>query len=108
MGLIAELLNESVDPVDPVHEEVKEEDESHQFFFLTDIDDLTVAYDDIDADGRPVGLNSTLTTRAPGFGTLTVILRHEPDKSAEGVSDGDIANAGGDTDIEVAFPIEVQ
>ncbi|HBK71516.1 MAG TPA: type 1 periplasmic binding fold superfamily protein, partial [Flavobacteriaceae bacterium] len=36
------------------------------------------------------------------------ILRHEPNKSASGVSDGDITNAGGETDIEVIFNITVQ
>ena len=39
--------------------------------------------------------------------SMTVILRHEPDKAGAGVSDGDITNAGGETDIEVTFPFEL-
>jgi len=75
----------------------------------------------MDADGNPVGLSSTLTTGAAGSGTLTVTLRHEPMKSATGVTlrhepmksatgvaDGDITNAGGETDIEIVFPVDVQ
>ena len=38
-----------------------------------------------------------------GHGQFTVTLRHEPDKSAQGVSAGDITNAGGETDIEVSL-----
>ena len=39
--------------------------------------------------------------------TMTVILRHEPNKAGAGVSDGDITNAGGETDIEVTFPFHL-
>jgi len=53
-------------------------------------------------------LANTLTTDAAGSGTITVILRHEPDKGASGVNDGDITNAGGETDIEVTFDVTVQ
>jgi hypothetical protein len=41
-------------------------------------------------------------------GSLTIILRHEPDKSAPGVSEGDIANAGGETDIQLNFELIIQ
>ena len=36
------------------------------------------------------------------------MLRHEPDKSAAGVSSGDITNAGGETDIEVSFNVIIE
>jgi hypothetical protein len=39
---------------------------------------------------------------------VVVTLRHEPDKGAAGVSGGDITNAGGDTDIEVTFPVVIE
>jgi len=39
---------------------------------------------------------------------VTITLRHEPAKDATGVSDGDITNAGGETDISVNFPVEIQ
>lgn len=103
-----ELLNESENPAEDITEEIEEEDEDHQFFFSSDIAGLTFTYNDMDADGNPIGLKSTLTTGNAGSGTITIILQHEPDKNAAGVSDGDITNAGGEIDIEVTFPIDVQ
>lgn len=104
-----ELLNASdPDDIEDITEEVAEEDDEHQFFFDSSIAGLSVAYGDSDDDGNPLGLNTTLTTGAAGQGTLTVILRHEPNKTAAGVPDGDIANAGGETDIEVTWNVNVQ
>ncbi len=103
-----ELLNESETPEENITEEIEEGDEEHQFFFQSDVSNLTIAYSDQDANGNPIGLTSTLTTGAAESGTITIILRHEPNKSASGVSDGDITNAGGETDIEVTFPVDVQ
>jgi len=103
-----ELLNEAESPAENITEEIEEEDEDHQFFFQTDIAGLSVAYTDQDSLMNPIGLSTTVTTGAAGSGELTVTLRHEPDKSASGVSGGDISNAGGETDIEIAFPIDVQ
>ncbi len=103
-----ELLNESVTPSEDITEEIEEDDEDHQFFFQTDVTGLSVTYNDQDADGNPVGLASTVSTGIAASGMLTVILRHQPDKEANGVSDGSIDLAGGETDIEVQFPINVQ
>ncbi len=103
-----ELLNESESPAEDITEEIAEEDEEHQFFFATTIADLTVAYADQDEDGNPIGLSTTVTTGATSAGTVTITLRHQPNKGGESVSDGDITNAGGETDIEVEFPITVE
>lgn len=104
-----ELFDES-DPTDieDITEEVAEEDDEHQFFFATTGSVGTIAYADFDGNGNPVGLSFTLTTTAAANGTLTVTLRHEPIKDAAGVSDGDITNASGETDIEATFNITVQ
>lgn len=103
-----ELLNELESPAEVITEEIEEEADEHQFFFQTTVGGLTVAYDDQDVNGRPIGLASTLTTTGAGTGTLTITLRHQPDKAASGVSGGDITNAGGETDIEVNFNVDVQ
>jgi len=87
--------------------EIEEEDEEHQFFFQTDAG-VTVAYADMDADGNPIGLASKLTTTEAGTGTMTIILHHEPMKSAEGVASGDITNSEGSTDVEANFVLDVQ
>ena len=106
---VLDLKNESEDPGEDISAEVKEEDEDHQFFFSVDGDlKLNVAYDDVDADGKPVGLETTLTTLEASTGTLTIVLRHEPNKSADGVADGTITNAGGETDIEVSFAMVIE
>ncbi len=102
-----ELLDESGDDIEDITEEIQEEDEDHQFFFQT-TGGINITYADADADGNPIGLQNTLITGAAGTGTINIILRHEPDKGGSGVSDGDITNAGGETDIEVTFDVTVQ
>jgi len=103
-----ELLNESVSPAEDITEEIAEEDADHQFFFESSAADMSVSYNDMDDDGNPVGLSNTLTTGDATSATLKVTLRHEPAKSADNVASGDISNAGGETDIEVTFDVEVQ
>jgi len=105
---VLSLLNEAEANVENITEEIEEEDEEHQFFFASTVSGLSVSYGDQDPSGNPVGLVTTLTTGAAANGTLTVTLRHEPNKTASGVSDGNIENAGGETDIEVTFDINVQ
>lgn len=102
------LLNESETPAEDITAEIEEDDDEHQFFFSSSIADLSVMATDTDGNGDPVGLSSQLTTGAAGTGTLTITLIHEPDKGATGVADGDITNAGGETDIEVTFDVTVQ
>ncbi|MFN3875258.1 MAG: type 1 periplasmic binding fold superfamily protein [Flavobacteriales bacterium] len=103
-----EVLNEGATPVDSITAEILAEGDEHQFFFQVAGANVTVAYDDADANGDPIGLASTWTVGAASSGTVTVILRHQPNKGAPGVSGGDITNAGGETDIEVTFPLVVQ
>jgi hypothetical protein len=101
MILLNEIENEDITT------EVFDEAEEHQFFFQSSDPALSVSYSDTDANQQPLGLLSELSVSDPGDYSLTITLRHEPDKSAAGVSDGDITNAGGETDIEVTFQIHV-
>jgi hypothetical protein len=102
------LLNETETPAESISEEVEEEADEHQFFFSASGVNATVSYADADGNGNPIGLASTVVAGAVSSGTLIITLRHEPAKSASGVSDGDITNAGGETDIEVTFDLTVQ
>lgn len=103
------ILNESETPVEDITEEIETEDDEHQFFFTTSAGlNLTVSYADQDGNNNPVGLATSAAAGAASTGTLTVTLRHEPNKTAAGVKDGDITNAGGETDIEVVFPVTIQ
>ena len=102
------FLNESESPAEDITAEVAEEDDEHQVFYTIDGADITVEYTDSDGGGNPVGLSTTLTTGATGSGTLTLTLKHEPVKTADGVAGGDITNADGETDVEVVFPVNIQ
>ncbi len=101
------VLNESETPAEDITTEVRNEDEEHQFFFDPTGANLTVTYKDQDGDGNPLGLASEWVTTTASTGTITITLRHEPDKNATGVSGGDITNAGGETDIEVTFTVKI-
>lgn len=102
------LLNETETPAENVTDEINAEKEEHQFFYTTTVTGLQVAYTDTDANGKPIGLATTVTTAAAGTGNLTVVLKHEPNKDGTNVAAGDMTNAGGETDIEVTFPVTVQ
>jgi hypothetical protein len=102
------LLNETVTPADTINTEVLAEAEEHQFFYTIQGADMTVAYSDSDADGNPIGLSVLVETGSPSQGAITVVLRHEPDKTGAGVVAGDIANAGGETDIEATFDVVIE
>ena len=104
-----ELLNETkIDDPEDITEEVEKEDLDHQFFYTVGTGlDVTTAYSDKegtgkDSGGNYLGIEFTLTAGAVSSGTLTFTLRHEPNKPNTGLSDAD-----GETDIEVAFDIEV-
>jgi len=102
------LLDETVSPADTVSNEVLNEGVDHQFFFAPTGANISIVYGDTDANGNPIGLSTTMTTGTPSVGNLMVTLRHEPNKTAAGVSSGDITNAGGETDIEITFPLVIE
>jgi len=98
------LLNETVNPPENITEEVEEEDEDHQFFYTIGSGlDVTTAYGNFDNNGNPLGTDFTLTAGSVSSGTLTFTLRHEPTKPNTGLGD-----AGGETDIAVAFNVTIQ
>lgn len=102
-----ELLNEQTDPVDNITNEIIEEAEDHQFFFQSTVTDLNFTYNDQDTNDNPIGLMTNLSTGEVGSGTITITLRHKPSKSAN-LGIDDLSNAGGETDIEVSFNVDVQ
>jgi hypothetical protein len=101
------VLDESKVPAIEITNQIMAEADKHQFFFELSPTDVLWEYHDSDANAQPVGLETIFITGEPETGLLTVILRHEPNKSAEGVQDGDITNAGGETDIQAEFPITI-
>lgn len=104
------ILNESINPIDDITEEVKDEGIDHQFFYEAVgglANGLNFSYTDMDTDNLPIGITTKVMATKSGNGTLRITLRHQPDKKASGVSNGQILNAGGETDVEVNFDIEV-
>lgn len=103
------LLNESEDPTDDITIEVEEEGVDHQLFYQPEASlNLDVSYSDSDSNGKPIGLLTLVSTGSTSSGSLIITLRHEPNKNAPGVSSGDITDAGGETDIEVTFIVEIE
>ncbi|MES2487544.1 MAG: type 1 periplasmic binding fold superfamily protein, partial [Bacteroidota bacterium] len=94
------FLNELASPAENITEEIHQEGHEHQLFYQQT--NLGVfEYADQDVAGNPVGLHVTYTAAAtPVNGTLTITLRHEPNKTAPGVVTGNITSAGGSTDAE--------
>ena len=104
------FLNELESTAEDITVEVQEEGVEHQVFYQIAPSLGTVTYNSthVDANGNPIGLSFNLVAGNSGStGTLIVTLRHLPNKTASGVSGGDITNAGGSTDAAVTFSVAV-
>lgn len=106
------VRNEAAMPPVDITTEIKEESDDHQFFFIPSGDlvgKISFQYADIDKNGDPVGLLTDVRTHQVSTGgKLKVVLRHQPNKSASGVSQGLMTNAGGETDLEIEFSVSIQ
>ena len=100
---VIELLNETEDPAEDITEEVEEESDEHQFFYTVGNGlAVTTTYTNFDNNGNNLGTEFTLEAGAASNGTLTFTLRHEPTKPNTGLSD-----AGGETDVEASFSLNI-
>lgn len=107
LGFIT-LLNEAVNPSIDIGIEVENEAEEHQFFFIIQSSlGIEIEYADLDANANPLGMKTSFKSWDESAGEFTIILKHEPNKFAPGVSDGQIGNAGGETDVEVSFFVSI-
>ena len=97
-NLSISVLDES-DPADTedITVEIMEEAEDHLFCFSHSLP-LDITITDTDANGLPLGLLSTWNIMDGGSGSVTVVLRHQPE-----VKNGTCTV--GEVDIEVAFPV---
>ena len=113
--LVNGLANAS-DPAYDVTAEVEEEGDEHMFFFSWtnnvfndptgngNIDNRNddVNYEDEDANGLPLGLETFWTTASTSSGNFRVVLKHQPElKSA--TSDSNT----GETDLDITFVINI-
>jgi len=127
-ALDVRFTNELAEPPEDVTAEVAEEGEEHQVFVTgsgvqseaTGANPaalLDLAYADSDANGLPLGLTHDAVTVQTGTGEIVVTLRHLPEQDgsaiktaglAEAVAAGGFESIGGDTDVSVVFPLDVQ
>jgi hypothetical protein len=107
-----EVMN-SIDNED-ITEEILEEADEHQFFFLGSAfssNIMTIIYDD--PSGELIGLQNILTiSSSPGTNNtqMQVVLRHDLDKNFPGATNPNFANfvqAGGETDLDITFPVVI-
>jgi len=98
-----QLWNATENPPEDINEEIEEEADEHEFFY-TNSAGLTITKTDVDGNGDPLGLFTTVTTGAAGMGAINVVLRHEPMKPNNGTA----ADAGGSTDVDVTYDVMVQ
>ncbi|GIZ07975.1 hypothetical protein FUMI01_07020 [Flavobacterium sp. UMI-01] len=103
--------NELANPAEDITPEIIAEGTEHQVFYQTtgtlNAFSYGMATSNFDSNGKPIGLQSVFTTTGAATGTLTITLKHGPNKAANNVASGDITNAGGSTDAQVSFTLTV-
>ncbi|MBC6365991.1 hypothetical protein [Algoriphagus sp. AK58] len=95
-----------------ITQEIIEEADEHQFFFLGSAftsNILSISY--ADPGGKLIGVQTRLTvSSSPGTNntSMRVVLRHDLNKSFSGASNPNFENfvqAGGESDLDITFPI---
>lgn len=87
--------------------EIVDEGLEHQVFYQTAGGlNMGFTYTDFDTAAQPIGLMTTVTTGDTGAGTLTITLKHEPNKVGAVIDNS--AAVGGETDVEVSFAVDIQ
>lgn len=104
-NVVVTLLNETENPAEDITQEVEEESDEHQMFYLPSNGlNLSFAYSNFDNNGNPLGTQMEATTGDASGGSFGIVLRHEPTKP----NNGTLSDAGGETDISVTFPVTIQ
>lgn len=99
-----QVLDETKSPVEDITEEIEEEDDEHQFFYIVSGSSLTLQYDDADSNGKPVGLKTRVATGSTSSGTLRIVLKHEATKN----NTISVPSTDGETDFDIVIPVVIQ
>ncbi len=91
----------SVSPVKDFTPEIITEKNDHLFVYKP-TGNLTVTDLSKDGNSKNFGQTATVKTTSAGNGTLQIILKHLPDKSASDPS------TTGETDLDVVFPVIIK
>ncbi|HAP69829.1 MAG TPA: hypothetical protein DCR04_08925 [Flavobacteriales bacterium] len=82
--------------------------ELHQVFFEPNNGlELVTSCLDIDKNGNPVGMQTTLTTGSISEGELVISIIHKPNKQVTAVMNGNRTRAGGSIDVEATFQVTI-
>ena len=102
------VYDDTKSPIMDITEEIAEESDVHLFVYkTTPAALLTTTILDKDKNGLPVGLSaSVLTQSTAGTGKLNLLLKHQPELNGVKVKTGQ--EAGGSTDIDLSFDVEVK
>ena len=103
------VLNKAANPIDTISNEILEEGDAHRFYYLPSANsNIIVGGLDTDANGAPLGLNSTWTTGNTGTGTMRITLRHYPGMPPDKEIADPVNSTKSSTDIEITFDAVVQ
>jgi hypothetical protein len=95
-----------------ITKEILEEAEEHQFFFLGQVFEsnfFSIEY--ADAGGIALGVKTNIivsSSTGTNNSSMRVVLRHDLNKNFPGASNPNFANfvqAGGETDLDITFPV---
>jgi hypothetical protein len=94
-----------------ITKEILEEAEAHQFFFLGPVFDSNIfSIQYADGDGIGLGLKNIVTVSSStgtNNSSMRVVLRHDLDKKVSGTNPNfsNFVQAGGETDLDITFPV---
>ena len=105
-----DLYNEKANPVDTATNEILAERNEHLFFYVsnpaTGPGSVRVVNNtgSKDFEGNPFNQQIQMVAGAPGSGQLRVVLLHQPTNKNAATPDA----AGGETDVDVTFPVVIR
>jgi hypothetical protein len=99
-----------------ITEEILAEGDEHQFYFLGTafVGSPVLKYQYDDLSGELIGVQGIVTVQQnPGFNnaSLQIILRHDLDKNYPGADNPNFqeyAMAGGESDLDITFPVVIE
>ncbi len=101
-SLETRFVDASVTPNNDFTQQIKDENTAHLLVYSVSVANLTVNNLNNDGSGKPFGQTANFVTAAVSTGSLRVVLKHNPDKSA--------SNPGltGESDVDVTFPVVIR
>ena len=97
-----DILDGSVTPAKDYTAEIIAEKDAHLFILTVTGANLTPSALSSDSKSKAFSQSGKMTAGAASTGTLQIVLKHDPDKSAANPA------TTGETDIDVSFPVVIK